>query len=180
MPCGKSGDPGTKVLSVTGRTTWRLSGGLTRVGSAASDILQPMRTISRTVESALRVPGPLRWLAVAAWAGMIFLLSNQPGLSATSDPGVERPIRVVAHIVTYATLTLLLGWAASGDRVPTRAIVVGAAVIAFVYGITDEWHQSFVPSRSGSPVDLIWDLMGVLVGASVLLLARRAVRGPDT
>ena len=106
---------------------------------------------------------------------MIFMLSNQPGLAVSDDPGVDMPLRHVAHIVVYAALTILTAWALAGSRSLTRAVIVVAGLLALLYGVTDEWHQTFVPSRSGRPEDLLWDGIGVLIGAAVLLLTARAI-----
>ena len=108
---------------------------------------------------------------------MIFVLSNQPGLHASNDPGVDLPLRQVAHIVVYAVLTTLLGWAMTGSRTPSRRVIVVAGTLAFLYGITDEWHQTFVPSRTGQAVDLVWDGIGVIIGAALLWVVARAA-GP--
>ena len=125
----------------------------------------------------------MRWVAVALWAGMIFILSNQPGLHASDDPGVDLPLRHVAHIVVYAVLTLLIGWALAGARLPSRRDIAIAGSMAFAYGITDEWHQTLVPSRHGQAVDLIWDGIGVLIGGALLWVVARAAdrdpTGPD-
>ncbi len=122
---------------------------------------------------------PWRWLAVAAWAGLIFLLSAQPGLRVSSDPGVDGPTRHVAHIVVYAVLTALIGWALTRHQPPTLRIALIAGGLALLYGATDEWHQTFVPSRTGRPEDLIWDALGALVGIGALLLVSRANRRAD-
>src|SRR5262245_35469834 len=119
--------------------------------------------ITRLVDVALRVPTPVRWVAVAAWAAMIFLASNQPGLAVSDDPGVDQPVRHVAHIVVYAGLTLLITWGLTGRRYPSVRAMVAAAVAAIAYGVTDEWHQTMVPTRTGRPEDLIWDGIGAAI-----------------
>ena len=105
---------------------------------------------------------------------MIFVLSNQPGLAVSDDRGVDLPLRHLAHVVVYAALTVFVGWALAGARSPSRRVTAAAAVLALLYGVSDEWHQTFVPSRSGRPEDLVWDGIGVLIGAAVLLLTARA------
>lgn len=47
-------------------------------------------------------------------------------------------------------------------------LVVGAVVIASLYGITDEFHQEFVPGRMADPVDWIVDTCGSAFGALLL------------
>ena len=41
-------------------------------------------------------------------------------------------------------------------------------VISSLYGLTDEIHQSFVPYRSATVIDLVKDCIGVLVASWVL------------
>lgn len=38
---------------------------------------------------------------------------------------------------------------------------------AFFYGITDEWHQSFVEGRSSSVLDVMFDALGGFLGALI-------------
>src|SRR5690349_64608 len=140
--------PPASVRTVEGRSPDR--GRLTRMSSA----------VARLADVLLRVPPLLRWITLLAWAGMIFLLSNQPGLAVSDDPGVDRPLRRVAHITVYAVLTLLVTWALTGRRQPSARLAIVGGVLALIYGVTDEWHQTMVPSRSGRPEDLIWDGLG--------------------
>ncbi len=76
----------------------------------------------------------------------IFVLSAQPGLRVSNDVSVDGPIRHVAHVIVYATLALLLLWAAGALSTGWRTgLAVLAGIVAFLYGITDEVHQKFVP-----------------------------------
>jgi VanZ family protein len=137
--------------------------------------------VERLLTLALRVPTALRWLGVLAWAGMIFLASNQQGLAVSDDPGVDRPLRQVAHIGVYAVLTILLTWALTGPRLPSLRLAGTCGFLALLYGVTDEWHQTFVPTRMGRPEDLVWDALGALVAvgmiAATVAVARRRSRG---
>lgn len=125
-----------------------------------------------------RVPIPARWLAVVGWATVIFVLSGQPGLRVSDDPGVDLPTRHLAHVAAYGLLTLLLGWALAGRGRPTPRTVSLAMLLAILYGVTDEWHQTFVPSRTGRVEDLVWDALGALLGAILLTLFARAEDRP--
>lgn len=46
-------------------------------------------------------------------------------------------------------------------------LVLAAVVIASLYGITDEFHQSFVPGRMSDPADWFTDTCGAALGAAV-------------
>lgn len=138
-----------------------------------------MRVLDRLWWSLDRIPLVARWLAVAAWMAVIFLLSAQPGLRVSDDPGVDLPTRHLAHVAAYALLTLLLGWALSGrGRRPTPRTIGLAALLALLYGVTDEWHQTFVPSRTGRAEDLVWDGLGALLAGMLLLSVTRAEDRP--
>jgi VanZ family protein len=113
---------------------------------------------------------------------MIFLASNQQGLAVTDDPGVDRPLRQLAHIGVYAVLTILLTWALTGPRIPPLRVAVTGGLLALLYGVTDEWHQAFVPTRMGRPEDLVWDGLGAVVAVGLIVaggsaVTRRRARG---
>ena len=130
---------------------------------------------------ALRVRTILQhWLPVVAWAATILLLGSNgfsssrtgeelsqflPFLSSGQLDTLNWVIRKCAHFTEYG----LLGW------VTYRATTEGksgwngrAAVVAvlFAAGIAslDEWHQSFVASRTSSPLDALLDTAGAIVG----------------
>ena len=128
------------------------------------------RIVTRFTDAALHVPTPLRWLAVVAWAAMIFLASNQAGLAVSDDPGVDRPLRQVAHMGVYGVLTVLLAWGITGRRYPPPRLAMLGGALALLYGISDEWHQTMVPTRTGRPEDLIWDGVGAAIAVAVLVL----------
>jgi hypothetical protein len=105
------------------------------------------------------------WLPVFAWAALIFALSSVPDLG-TGLGGWDLVLRKLAHAGEYAVLGALLQRAV---RRPGLAFALGVA-----YAISDELHQSFVPGRLGSPLDVALDAAGVAVG--VLLLHRVQTR----
>lgn len=50
-----------------------------------------------------------------------------------------------------------------------NAALVSAAVIALVYAMVDEYHQSFVPTRHGALTDVAIDALGIGIASIVLL-----------
>ena len=54
--------------------------------------------------------------------------------------------------------------------IPIRASCC-SLVFCFVYACTDEYHQTFVPGRAGAMIDVAVDLVGVLFGLALVLLA---------
>jgi hypothetical protein len=104
------------------------------------------------------------WLPVVAWAALIFALSSLPNLS-TAEGWLGDVLSSGAHAVEYAVFGALL------------ARALGARLLAFsagiAYAVTDELHQSFVPGRVASGIDLLVDAVGLLVGIALLERARR-------
>lgn len=116
------------------------------------------------------------WGLAAAWAGVIFWLSSQPG---SQLPG--RFPSEVGHFSAYFILAALLYGALRADGRHGRAILVAVA-IASVYGISDEFHQSFVPTRTPDVADWVMDTFGAACGAAVAyaLNTARAPKAPSS
>jgi len=80
-------------------------------------------------------------------------------------------LRKTGHVLGYGMLALLLlrGWRAtlgySRDLLMRSSVLawVGAAFVASL----DEWHQSFIPSRTGTVHDVILDSIAGLVFLSI-------------
>src|SRR5215204_3801420 len=114
---------------------------------------------------------PDLWLPPVALMGLIFFLSAQPDLSSGLGAW-DVLLRKLAHATVYAVLTYLW-WRAlrNGKGSDTRALAA-AWLIAIAYSATDEWHQSFVTGRHGSPADVLIDAGGA--SAAALWAMRRA------
>jgi VanZ family protein len=113
----------------------------------------------------------LRAIAPLALMAVIFLLSAQAG--AGEHPWWEVVFRKLGHISGYALLTALWWWALRG--VVTRPLLF-AVCIALAYACTDEYHQTFVRGRTGTPVDVGVDAIGIAL-AAWFIRARRLSRG---
>lgn len=46
-----------------------------------------------------------------------------------------------------------------------RPLIIIGVLLATLYGLSDEWHQSFVPARSADAFDLLADFIGSAVGS---------------
>ncbi|WP_196214039.1 VanZ family protein [Methanolobus vulcani] len=71
----------------------------------------------------------------------------------------------VAHMFLYFGLGALLHLTfKNSDHVLLRKYAaIFAVILGVIYGITDEFHQSFVPGRSSSVYDLLADGIGVTI-----------------
>ena len=100
---------------------------------------------------------------------VIFAFSAQPDF----DSGLgawDTVLRKAAHMAEYGLLWLLW-WRALGYR-----NAGAAAAITIAYGATDEFHQSFVEGRHGTPVDVLIDAAGVALAAAAVAARRRVLR----
>ena len=80
----------------------------------------------------------------------------------------------VFHAGIYGLLGLLFYFSLRESGI-YRYLFLLSVVLAVGYGVTDEFHQSFVPGRFASAGDLLADLAGALLGvfaARVIVSAR--------
>lgn len=100
-------------------------------------------------------------------------------LSSASNPLPAVAVLVwdkLAHAAEYAGLALLLGRALCGEGLAWPASATVAVVLSSAYGISDEWHQVFVPLRQADVHDWMADTLGASCGA-LAYVARLAVLG---
>jgi VanZ family protein len=92
-------------------------------------------------------------------------------------------IRKSAHFTEYAILSVLFFRAARGELAGfwrMRWALLGLAVSLSV-AMLDEWHQSFVPSRTSSVRDVLLDLCGALFAQLLLwYIVRREISTVET
>ena len=101
-------------------------------------------------------------LSILYMAGLYWLSDQPGGHTPPPFPGADK----VVHFVLYAGLGGLL-------RLTMPSILL---VIAFgsIYGVLDEFHQSFVPGRSADPWDVLADICGTVFGCFVINTLRRS------
>lgn len=103
--------------------------------------------------------------------GAIFYLSNQ---SFANTPPLFPGFDKLAHFVIYGALGLSILYAQSAEtRKSTLKAGVWVVVIATLYGISDEFHQSFVPGRQPDVFDLVADSLGALGAVALWSLIKR-------
>ena len=118
---------------------------------------------------------PLLWVPPAAVAAAIYLLSSFSRIA-----GSEQVWDKLAHVVVFAILAALLLRATHGGRRLLRPGAVAlAGGLALAWGILDEVHQSFVPGRFASALDVAADAVGIALAIAVWAVRTREV-GRDT
>lgn len=102
----------------------------------------------------------VRCLPVLAAMGGIFYLSHQPGYSFTLPPVVH--IDKVLHALVYMVLGITFYGALSPEWRSRQPFFAACATVLFClfYGISDEWHQSFIVGRYPSVFDVAADVGG--------------------
>ena len=133
-------------------------------------------------------PSLKSWLPVVAWMIFIFIGSTDllsaahtsrfigpflrwfsPDVSDATIASVQLFVRKCAHLTEYAILAALL------CRALCQRAQSGAFIIAALYAALDEFHQSFVSSRTASAWDVAVDWVGAVVGVLLFgaLMRRR-------
>lgn len=115
----------------------------------------------------------LRWVPVLAVMGLIFFLSSLPG-SAISLPDIISLDKIL-HAGIYGLLAAAALFAIPAEHYLRRPglISLAAVLLCLLYGISDECHQSFVPGRQPSGLDLAADAAGAATAALTRLAAER-------
>jgi VanZ family protein len=145
------------------------------------------------------------WLPLLIWLGVMFLGSTdlmsgehtsrfivpillwlKPGMAPKTTWIILVVMRKCAHVTEYAILALLL-WRAvrSGPALHMKmSLLFGAVLLASaLFAASDEFHQSFVKSRTPSVRDVLLDgagaLFGLLIGVGFAQRNSKKVRSTD-
>lgn len=104
-----------------------------------------------------------------------FILWLFPDTSQETLLVIHMITRKLAHFVEYAILGLLAARAFRTSPRPAirdRWLLISATIVV-TYALMDEYHQTFVPSRTGSVYDSLIDMAG---GLTTLLVIRWRTR----
>ena len=101
-----------------------------------------------------------------------FLRWLDPQISLAALNAIQFGIRKLAHLTEYAILAALLWRALRGGtrwQVKISILFFGTWIACAIFAASDEFHQSFVPSRTSSPIDVMIDVTGALIGLAICL-----------
>ena len=137
---------------------------------------------------------PVRyWLPAIAWAALILTASSDlfssghtgailetiitailgHPLPAHQFETIHAAIRKAAHLTEYGILGALLFRAIRADRSGWHVRwAAGAVLVAACVASIDEWHQTFVPSRTGNPMDVLIDTVGATLAQGLIRAAQ--------
>ena len=142
-----------------------------------------------------------KWMPVFAWMLLIFAGSSDalsaehtsrfivpflrwldPHISLATIAVVHLTLRKLGHFTEYAILASLLWRGLRGTFLEVRSslLALAAFLIAAGFAASDEFHQSFVPTRTASARDVMIDCLGALfaVALCALFAARRQAEAP--
>jgi VanZ family protein len=115
------------------------------------------------------------WMSAERTSGFIglFLRWFAPDIADATVASVQFVVRKCAHFTAYAVLSALLLRALRQHLLAARTVAFGFAAL---YAVLDEFHQSFVPSRTGSPWDVLIDITGAILGLVIYVrMTRRTI-----
>jgi len=118
------------------------------------------------------------WIPVFLWSFQIFALSSMPN---PADILPNALIRVlwrttifeqrlffllgpVGHLINFCVLAFLLLRALTWQKPVYRYHITFAFILTFLYGLSDEIHQLFVPSRAFQLRDVLVNSLGAVIG----------------
>lgn len=98
------------------------------------------------------------------------MLSSYQTPETTEFYWVDFAIKKTIHVLEYGFLWLLTYRALkNATKLKVGEQVVWALAITILYGLSDEWHQTFVPSRTGKLRDVGFDSLGALLMSLVVI-----------
>jgi VanZ family protein len=132
------------------------------------------------------------WMPVFIWLGVIFIGSTDalsaeqtsrflvpflrwldPQISFATIAAIHFALRKLGHLTEYAIFAALL-WRAlrRGTRLQAKMSILFllAWFAAAIFAVFDEFHQSFVPSRTASPIDMMIDIFGAMIGLIICMM----------
>ncbi len=119
------------------------------------------------------------WFPVILYSGIIFCVSS---VSNVKTPLQEIGLDKILHVLEYIPFGFFVARGVYNTKVPIfTGMFFGAVLsISFLYGVSDELHQSFVPGRSAGAFDVIADTVGGVIGGYIYLFCMNQVNNKST
>lgn len=130
------------------------------------------------------------WIMTLLWIGVIYYFSSQPAELSRQASGevlvhmnqiqedeiqnisdrrvwnLHYYIRKFAHFILYCGLGFLMVFSIVSIKYRPFVSYIIAWLAASLYGVLDEWHQTFVPGRGASLADMKLDAVSALAGVA--------------
>jgi VanZ family protein len=123
-----------------------------------------------------------RWWPAFAVMAVIFVASSIPGSTMPDMGDFDFSLKKTGHATGYGLLAAAYLRALTEGRLASIRQIFLAAFMTLAYAISDECHQIFTPGRNASPVDVMIDLAGAIIGLTLWIWTRKqaAARTPDS
>ena len=114
-------------------------------------------------------PLALSLVALISYMTLIFYLSGQPADVSAGIEIFDIP-RIIMHFGEYGILGLLMNLVVTQISSKNPKSILYSTVFCSLYGVTDEVHQYYVPTRCFDIYDIIADAIGGVAGAVFLVI----------
>lgn len=134
---------------------------------------------------------PLKIAALLAWLLVIFMFSNEVSSDSSARSAVFVNVlsgyvggsadvltfltRKAAHIFIYFVLGILTFNVARDYKISARRMILLSVLFVACYACFDEFHQLFIPGRSGEPRDVAIDTIAGGVGVFAYFFVQKAI-----
>ncbi len=108
-----------------------------------------------------------RWGPAVIWMVVIFVGSSHSNVALSESPSKDNLMKNLAHIGEYAILAFFMFRALYSREKKgffSRHTWFWVLIGAVLYGVSDEIHQMFVPTRTAHPGDILMDGVGAGMG----------------
>ena len=129
----------------------------------------------------------ISWMLLVIWMIFIFIMSSFNGNISSNQSGsiadliynlfnisdtekVSLIVRKCAHVSEFFILGILVINLISKYNVKYSYLI--SFIVCVLYASSDEFHQLFVPGRSGQVTDIFIDMIGVVLGLSIYCLIK--------
>lgn len=102
------------------------------------------------------------WLPVIFWLVMIYILSSRPTSVVSEIDWRDFFFKKTLHLIEFGILFVLF-YRAFKKTTKLSQVVIWAFLLTAFYAISDEYHQTFVPGRTGNLRDVFIDSGGALI-----------------
>lgn len=117
------------------------------------------------------------WLPPLIIMTIIFALSTRQNLSISTEHAVNFSFFKTLHVLEYGLLTLLFFRALFlTTKLLYEKMIMISIFLTILYSISDEIHQTYVPTRTGQPRDILIDAIGIFIMGLLIYKNRQAVK----
>ena len=124
------------------------------------------------------------WLPPVIWGALIFSVSSTTVPQVSEVYWQDFVAHKTAHVIEYGILGILVYRALLQEKINKKQAVIFAIGVAFLYGLTDELHQSFTPFRTSRLRDVIIDTIGATFSlwiiSSIVLEPKAIIKAINT